>query len=141
MITQQDIKSLVHAAQLAGFTVDLNEITVMPWEMRLQNHVPERLPVNHSAVYIFKHGDRYLKVGQAGSESNARYQSQHYCPTSSSSNLAKSLLRHHDYAALIDDTDIKIWIRENVHRYNILIPNSIHPDYKHFVTFAEGFLC
>jgi hypothetical protein len=36
--------------------------------------------------------NRILKVGKAGCNSNARFQSQHYNPSSAPSNLAHSLL-------------------------------------------------
>jgi len=139
MITQEDIIRMVQAAELAGFTVDINQINLLTWQMGLETHIPLPLPVNHSAVYVFTHGDTYLKVGQAGPESNARYQSQHYSPSSSPSNLAKSLINDHNYSALIGDTKVKAWIRSNTHRFNILIPTNIHLNYKKFVAFAEAF--
>ena len=92
MITQQDIQALSNSALIAGFNIDANEIELLQWNSGIQNHIPLRLPANRAAVYIFKWNDTYLKVGKVNANSNARYQSQHYNPNSSKSNLSKSLL-------------------------------------------------
>jgi hypothetical protein len=136
MITQQDIQALCNSALNAGFVVDANEIELLQWNLGIQSHIPVRLPKNKAAVYIFKLNDTYLKVGKVNANSNARYQSQHYNPNSSISNLSKSLLSDAEFQALLDDNTVGNWIKENTIRFNILIPTNFG---KNFVHFAEAF--
>ena len=95
-------------------------------------HKPAPLPRGKCAVYVFSLSAEYgarcaagahrvLKVGKAGPNTNARFQSQHYNPGSSPSNLAKSLL-HSEFlwayfgiASLTTGT-IGQWIKENTDR-------------------------
>lgn len=139
MIVQDDILQLTIAAKHAGFNINENDLTLLPWEMGIVNHIPVGLPLDNSAVYIFKDSERYLKVGKVGPNANPRYQYQHYNPNSAVSNLARSLLAHPQYREAIGATCIKDWMINNTARYNILIPNHIHPRYELFVNFAEAF--
>lgn len=69
------------------------------------------------AVYSFIYQDRFLKIGKAGSNSNERFNSQHYDPKNSQSNLAKSLLNDPKLVELnLDATNIKEWIKTNTRR-------------------------
>ena len=102
----------------------------------MATHYPVALPRDNSAIYIFEDlSSGYLKIGQAGPNSAARYLSQHYY-TSTGSTLAKSLLKDPIYSPLIGVKTPSVWIKENTSRYNILIPNIYS---KHFVNFAEAF--
>lgn len=136
MITQQDIQALCNSAINAGFNGDANDIELLQWNLGIQNHIPLQLPANKAAVYIFKWNDTYLKVGKVNANSNARYQSQHYNPNSSNSNLSKSLLGDAEFQALLGDANVGNWIKENTIRFNILIPTNFG---NNFVHFAEAF--
>lgn len=136
MITQQDLSALCEAAQLAGFNVNLENLTLLQWNEGLQTHIPLALPVNTAAVYIFKWNNNYLKVGKVNANSNARYQSQHYNPLSSNSNLSKSLLSDTEFQALLGDGNVGQWLKTNTTRFNILIPSNLG---KNLVHFAEAF--
>jgi len=126
---------------------DSRKLVVCASDLRTQvlmpPHYPEPLPTGWQGVYTFKLDTAWLKVGKAGPRSNARWVSQHYYPTSSMSNLARSLLR---YAACSEGTDPRLpagvkaslraidpveigdWIRCHTARYNILIPASLGRD-------------
>lgn len=136
MITENDLKELVSAASNAGHTIDRNELQLLQWNAGITTHLPVQLPNNFAAVYIFKWNDQYLKVGKVNSNSNARYQSHHYNPDSSPSNLSKSLLSETEFQALLGDGIVGEWIKENTTRFNILIPVHLG---KNFVHFAEAF--
>jgi hypothetical protein len=85
-------------------------------------HIPCALPQGKMAIYIFIFGDRVLKVGKVGPNSNPRFQTQHYLPGSCPSNLAKTLLNDeagewHDISA----DEIGSWMRRHLHRIDILL--------------------
>jgi len=139
MITQQSLEDLCNAALLAGFNVNPNDLALLQWDAGNQTHIPCALPVNTAAVYIFKWNNIYLKVGKAGPNSNARYQSQHYSVNANGSTLAKSLQNEPEFHAMvgaINDTIWGEWIKENTIRFNVLIPRDLG---EKFVHFAEAF--
>ena len=111
-------------------------------EYQSQGNHPSKLPQGKMAVYIFIHNNEILKIGQAGQNSNARYQSQHYIDFTgkrkNSSTLAKSL--KHDPTFVVG-SDIRKWIINNCERVNILIPgrNNKHEN-KKLLNFIEGLL-
>ena len=84
---------------------------------------PSSLPAGKMAVYVFVWKGQCLKVGKVGPKSQARYTSQHYAPSSSASNLARSLLGANADLALSDLTESNVghWIRTNVDRVNFLL--------------------
>ena len=74
------------------------------YEVQPAPHRPHSLTKGKCAVYVFSLSqawgsacpagpDRVLKVGMAGPNSNARFQSQHYNPNSAGSTVAGSLGR------------------------------------------------
>ena len=136
MITQDNLKQVVQAAKLAGFEVNEKDLELLSWKAGMETHNPKRLPKEYCAVYIFKWNDIYLKVGKANSKSNARYQSQHYYPDSSKSNLSKSLLSDSEFQELLGNMSTSDWLRMNINRYNILIPKKFGSK---FVNFVEAF--
>jgi hypothetical protein len=136
MITQADLSSLVASATQAGFNLVLDDLQLLQWNAGIASHIPQALPVNMAAVYIFKWQDTYLKVGKVNSKSNARYQSQHYNPNSSNSNLSKSLLQDPAFQLHLDNVNITEWVKANTTRFNILIPSRLG---KNFIHFAEAF--
>ena len=135
MITQTDLQSLCDAAANARFIVEPNNLELLQWDAG-KGHVPLPLPANTAAIYILKWNDTYLKVGKANANSNARYQSHHYNPNSSRSNLSRSLLEDSEFQALIGVGDVGEWIKANTTRFNILIPSNLGKDFIHF---AEAF--
>lgn len=89
-------------------------------------HVPMVLPKGRMGVYIFIHEDKFLKIGKVGFNSNARFQSQHYSPYSSRSNLAKSILS--DEAMIskgIHVKNVSVWIKNNCQRIDVIIDSSV----------------
>jgi hypothetical protein len=136
MITEHDITDLCNAARITGLKVEPNEFSLLKWDAGLHTHIPLPLPPNSAAVYVFEWNKVYLKVGKVNSNSNARYQSHHYNPNSSNSNLAKSLLSNAEFQSLIDNGSIGDWIKMHTTRYNIIIPIKLG---KNFVHFAEAF--
>lgn len=113
-----------------------------PTTLEIENppapHKPKALPPGFGAVYIFALSDAstaqagpgcVLKVGRVGPNSNARFQSQHYSPTSSRSNLANSIL---GYPALwswlgidhLDPPTIRDWMLTHLDRAHVYVPAS-----------------
>jgi hypothetical protein len=136
MITQNDIQSLVEAANCVGVGVPIGDLQLLRWNAGV-GHIPAPLPAGFSAVYIFKYdiGNSYLKVGQAGPNSGPRYLSHHY-HTTAPSTLAKSIINDPAFFGLLNNFTPRDWLINNTSRYNILIPNIYG---KHFVNFVEAF--
>lgn len=98
-------------------------------------HRPTPLPPGWQGVYGFRWRGSWLKVGKAGPNSNARWESQHYNPGSAMSNLAFSLVRYGRLATIeepslpglraelhrVDPDDMADWIKKHTERVNILI--------------------
>lgn len=107
---------------------DISNINLKKSDIRIEiltagiNHMPKALPSGYIAVYIFHDNETYYKVGKAHENSNARYQSQHYNPNSSKSNLAKSILSDKNS---IKTDDIGFWIKQNLTRVNILLRKDV----------------
>lgn len=100
---------------------------------------PHRSPAlrpGHGAVYVFALADRdtsdagagrVLKVGRAGPNSNARFQSQHYAPRSAGSTLANSLIKYRllwpwlgvDH---LDGSNVRDWMLGHLDRANVYVP-------------------
>jgi hypothetical protein len=89
-------------------------------------HQTSTLPKNKMAVYAFFYKNECLKIGKVGPNSNARYNSQHYNPESSRSNLAKSILSDKYFSINnIKNDEIGDWIKENTQRINIILDKNI----------------
>lgn len=136
MITQEDLITLDEATYLAGFEIDVNGLQLINWQAGIETHVPVQLPNGMMAVYAFFLNGDCLKVGKAGPNSNARFQSQHYNPNSARSTLARSMLNDDQHFQDLNEANIGNWIKENTSRSNILIT----VDYgKNFMNFTEAF--
>lgn len=136
-MTRNDVHLLARLAKLSGIPVNSKEINLVTWRKGSASHKPQRLPDGYFAVYIFKHGNMFLKVGKvSGEKNNDRYYQHHYIPSAANSTLAKSLLEDTKYAKSIGTKSVRIWICENTSRHNILIPISYGSN---FVNFAEAF--
>lgn len=81
------------------------------------------LPPDSTAVYSFFYQGQCLKVGQVGTNSNARFKYQHYLPKSNKSTLARSIIN--DEA--MDDSiknNVGTWLKNNTDRFDVLIKQT-----------------
>ena len=88
-------------------------------------HKQSALPKGYAAIYIFAYGSEthyeYLKIGKVNVKSAARFTSQHY-GFSASSTLAKSICSDDEFCPKgVNQTNIKEWMLGNLHRINIFI--------------------
>jgi hypothetical protein len=114
---------LIKSLKLANVNVNDSQIEIISNEYP---HQAPTLPKDKMAVYAFFYKDKCLKIGKVGQNSNARYNSQHYNPQSSKSNLAKSIISDKSFPIKgIKIENIGTWIRENTQRVNIIIDNKI----------------
>jgi hypothetical protein len=120
------ISDFLLAARLAHHELALTDIELI--ELRAPHKPPSSLPMGRSAVYIFFHGARCLKVGRAGGKSAPRYCSQHYGHHAKST-VAKSLVSRQAQLGLQGLTyeTIKEWMCENTERANLLLPATKGP--------------
>lgn len=98
------------------------------------------LPPDTSADYSFFYQWQCLKVGQVGTNSNARFKYQHCLPKSNKSTLARSIIN--DEA--MDDSvknDVGTWLKNNTSRFDVLIrqTKNKHLD-KIILNLIEGIL-
>lgn len=120
-----DLDTLVskfrECAKLAGILVP--EVAIALEQFSAPHKPPSILPKNRFAVYAFFWNNECLKVGKVGQNSQARFTSQHYLPSSSNSNLAKSILAHKDELGLnaLTDATVGNWIKENTGRVNFIL--------------------
>ncbi len=133
---------LLDARDLVGdFSIAADELGIGGWPCSLQ---AEFLPAPHrsgplrrgcGAVYAFALAQHttaaagagmVLKVGKAGANSNARFQSQHY-GLSAPSTLARSILGHRIVwpwlgIDALDASNVRAWMLANLDRLNIFVP-------------------
>lgn len=89
-------------------------------------HTPHTLKHGTMGIYTFLYGDEFLKIGKAGPNSNARFFSQHYLPSSAQSNLSKSILEDDRMQGLgITADNVGDWIKQNTQRIDILLDASL----------------
>jgi len=123
-------------ATIAGVQIPEGALSVE--SLPAPHRPPSSLPRGKSAVYIFVWKEKCLKVGKAGPKSQTRYVSQHYIPSSSMSNLARSLLGAREELGLagVSETTVGTWIKKNTDRYNLLLDSSLGV---HVLTLLESF--
>lgn len=128
------INDFLQAASRAGLQCRRNTIT---HEAQPSPHDPHALPPGKCAVYVFSLSASYgrcypagahrvLKVGKAGPNSNARFQSQHYNPKAAPSTLAATFVKSTilwPYLGITElkDTEVRRWIKENTDRDNFYL--------------------
>ncbi|QRM18388.1 hypothetical protein GBK02_02725 [Dechloromonas sp. TW-R-39-2] len=123
-LTNAWLTDFLAAATLAGLQLTHADFHI---EKLCASHTPTRLLKGHAAVYVFLFGDRCLKVGRAGENSNARYRSQHYTG-SAKSTLAGSLLKHEiPWLPTVQANQTREWICKNTSRINFLLKASHGP--------------
>ena len=119
MIQIDRIKSnLLEILKFGGVNILENQIEIIDCGCP---HLTNILPVGKKAVYMFFYDSVCLKIGKVGKKSNARYNSQHYNPNSSKSNLAKSILLDNNFPVIITNDEIGDWIKNNTQRVNIIL--------------------
>jgi len=128
-------KDFATISLLAGFPVYENEIEIDFFSA--DNHSLKPLTPNKQAIYSFFYADKALKIGKAGPKSNARFQSQHYYPNSSRSNLAKSLIGSDKYKPFIKEIEVGTWIKQNTNRINFIFSKDVPT---RIITLFECFL-
>jgi hypothetical protein len=122
------LEAFITVAERAGEPISRDELQVdfIP----APHKQPSSLPTGKMAVYAFWANDEWLKIGQVGAKSAARYISQHYNANSSMSNLAKSLandIRMRDILGF-DNQNPGQWVKTSTCRVNILMPSNRRPE-------------
>lgn len=100
-------------------------------------HRPSSLSNNQKGVYVFLNDNYCFKVGKAGSQSKARWNSHHYnldrtTPSTLSKSIVKDKLRFKSFFPIekhqeIEDLtpeNIREWIQNNISRMEFLISGS-----------------
>ena len=101
------------------------------------NHKPTTLQTGMCGVYVFMAGEHCLKVGKAGSNSKARWNSHHYnLDETTPSTLPKSIIKNklrfkslfptemHQEIDALKKTNIQGWIKSNLSRIEFLMPDN-----------------
>ena len=84
----------------------------------------------HSAVYVFYYPTegKYLKIGEVGGNSFARFFNQHYNPNSARSTLAKSIIESGEFRTkeneTVCSTNVNNWMKESLQRIDIIFTKS-----------------
>ncbi|WP_372011385.1 hypothetical protein NBRC13296_12550 [Paenibacillus chitinolyticus] len=119
MDMNKDVKQLLYKM--------LNEVNIYPTDEQIaivNRGRPHKCTFKQGKMYVytFSFNEDYLKIGKAGSNSKARFYSQHYNPESSQSNLAKSIILDPamEFYSLSSST-VGDWIKNNVDRIDIEI--------------------
>lgn len=106
-----------------GKTIDADKYDIIDLGVP---HAPKGLPYGKMGVYTFSYKDRFLKIGKAGSNSGARFLSQHYNPKSANSTLAASLIMDNDMSEFgLNEINVKDWIKQNCRRVDIVIDSTL----------------
>ncbi len=116
--------TLFSIAQLLGRAFPAHSVEVID---RGVPHAAPTLPNGKMGIYMFACHDVILKIGKVGPKSNARFHTQHYLPTSTQSNLARSILADKDFCAEhgVDTQDIKNWMLNHLRRVDILLDEEL----------------
>jgi hypothetical protein len=133
----QAVIAFITVAQLAGDPIQISDLQVE--FLSAPHRPPSNLLAGKKAIYGFWWNGEWLKIGQAGKKSAARYTSHHYNPNSSNSNLAKSLANDPQMIASqgINLQNAGQWVKTSTCRVNILLPASRR---KELLSLLESFL-
>lgn len=131
------VKDFLAVAELAQLEISRDQIAVE--RLPAPHRPPSRLPAGKMAVYAFAYGDTTLKVGKAGSNSQARYISQHYNAGSAPSTLAASLLKRGKEIGVTDlsNESVSEWIKTYTDRINLILDSETGID---SLSLLEAFL-
>jgi len=115
---------LIQTIKSAGGSVKPEQISI---ENRGVPHEPVNLPKGKMGVYTFFLNEQCLKIGKTNSKT--RFKNHHYNPTSTDSNLAKSLLKEHTGIHIpcesLNKENIGAWIKKNTKRIDVLLDESL----------------
>ena len=143
MTTQERIDELKELIIKATALVEKPLVYGVDFEIIHQpmHHTPVRLKAGYMAVYSFFWGETVLKVGQAGSNNKARFQSQHYQTfryRANASTLARSIVGDSSMEYLdLNDYTVGDWIKNNCERFDVLLDAKLG---KITLNFIEGLL-
>lgn len=116
-------------AQMSRYFTEPLDTSLFQVEVLPPPHFPRAMPPGKQAVFAFywPKRERFLLIGLAGPNSNARFQSQHYLPASSGSNLARKILQHKDEIGIedLDESTIGLWMKGNLARINVYLPADV----------------
>ena len=116
-------KVILEVSNVLGKPIDKDKYEIID---RGSPHQAKSLPNKKMAVYTFWYEGRFLKIGKAGPNSNARFLSQHYNPKSARSTLAASILMDENMQDIgITENNVGDWIKNNCHRIDILIDSDL----------------
>jgi hypothetical protein len=121
MEIENALRDFLNVAVLAQCPLDWKDFQI---EFLDAPHTPpSKLPAGSMGIYGFWHAEKWLKIGKVGSNSQARYISQHYNPGSAQSTLAKSLTDdpHMSQMPNFDPNNAGDWIKKYTSRVNILL--------------------
>lgn len=116
-------KIICDVSSVLGKLIDKSQYEIID---RGVPHQPKTLPVRMMGIYTFWYEGKFMKIGKAGPNSNARFLRQHYNPRSAPSTLAASILsdkRMQDKG--ITDYNIGDWIKNNCRRIDILLDSGL----------------
>lgn len=122
------LEDFLAVAELAQLRINRDQISVE--SLPAPHRPPSRLPADKMAIYVFAYGDTTLKVGNAGSKSQARYISQHYNAGSAPSTLAASLLKRGVEVGVpeLDKSSVSDWIKSHTDRINFVVDSKVGID-------------
>ena len=131
------VDDFLAVAELAHMPITGAQITVEC--LPAPHRPPSRLPAGSMAVYVFAYGETTLKVGKAGSNSQARYISQHYNAGSAPSTLAASLIKRGAEIGIpgLSNESVSEWIKTHTDRLNFVLESQAGID---SLSLLEAFL-
>lgn len=131
------VDDFLAVAELAHMPITRAQITVE--RLPAPHRPPSRLPTGSMAVYVFAYGETTLKVGKAGSNSQARYISQHYNAGSAPSTLAASLIKRGADVGItiLSNESVSEWIKTHTDRLNFVLESEAGID---SLSLLEAFL-
>ena len=104
-------KIIKEVTRIAGHEIDISKIEIID---RGIPHIPKSLKTGTMGVYTFLYNDKFLKIGRAGPNSNARFLSQHYTG-SAMSTLSGSILADPDMEKFrLTKDNVGQWIKITV---------------------------
>ncbi|HLJ25664.1 MAG TPA: hypothetical protein VKY85_03045 [Candidatus Angelobacter sp.] len=139
----QLISDFTRVSAIAGMPIKEHEIR---HEFLRAPHQSPRLPKESYALYVFSLTCEelvVLKVGKAGPNSAARFESQHYLPRSCNSNLGKSIVAGGSHwsklgISAIEEDTVGEWLRSNTDRDHFFL--NCGPSIVFLINLFEAFL-
>jgi len=123
-IGEDIVERFVEVCRLADVDISASDILI---ETLPAPHRPTGLSPGRMGIYIFSFKGTVLKVGKAGPNSDARFRSQHYNPTSAASTLAASILKDGRPVGnpTVDLQSVGDWIKDQTDRLNLTLKADV----------------